>query len=125
MSYGMKAVAYVLITLFLGVVLRELGFKGARLIFLLGAVSVIGAAAIYVGKLVTAIGGIGVDTGEYAMSMLKIVGIGYVFGMCSDVCAELGDGTLSSSVCLIGRLEIMSVTLPYIKMIVEKGLEMI
>ena len=47
MSEWLKVVAYAVITLFLGTLLKELGFKGTRLIFLLGTVSVIGAAVIY------------------------------------------------------------------------------
>ena len=125
MSDGIKAVAYVLIALFLGAVLRELGFKGAKLVTLVGTVSTVGVAAIYVSRLVSAIGELGPGSGEYAVAMLKIVGLGYVFGICADICTELGEGTLAGSVCLIGRLEILTVSLPFIKTIVEKGIEMI
>ena len=125
MSEGVKAVAYVLITLFLGIILKELGFKGAKLVFLVGTVSLVGVAAVYVSRLVSVIGELGSDSGEYAVAMLKIVGIGYVFGICADICTELGEGVLAGSVCLIGRLEILTVSLPFIKTIVEKGIEMI
>lgn len=125
MSDGVKVVAYVLITLFLGVILRELGFRGAKLVSLVGIVSVVGVAAIYVSRLVSVIGELGSASGEYAVAMLKIVGLGYVFGICADICADLGEGTLAGSVCLIGRLEILTVSLPFIKTIVEKGIEMI
>lgn len=122
---GIKTVAYVLITLFLGVILRELGFKGARLVFLLGTVSLVGAAAVCVGELLSFAKDVGSDSEEYAVAMLKIVGIGYVFGICADVCTDLGEGTLAASVCLIGRLEILTVSLPFIKSIVEKGISLI
>ena len=125
MSYGVKAIAYILITLFLGVILKELGFKGSKLVILLGTVTVVGTVGIYVGRLVSMLGDLGANAGEYAAAMLKIIGIGYVFGICADVCTELGEGGLSNSVCLLGRVEIMTVSLPYIRMIVEKGIEMI
>ena len=125
MSEGMKAIAYALITLFLGVILRELGFKGARLVTLLGTVGAVGIAAVYVGRLSTVLGEMGATSSEYAVAMLKIVGLGYVFGICADICTELGDATLGSSVSLIGRLEIMVISLPYVRMIVEKGIGMI
>lgn len=125
MSEGMKAIAYALITLFLGVILRELGFKGARLVTLLGTVGAVGIAAVYVGRLSAVLGEMGATSSEYAVAMLKIVGIGYVFGICADICTELGEATLGSSVSLIGRLEIMTISLPYVRMIVEKGIGMI
>ena len=46
MSDWVKVIAYVLITLFLGTLLKELGFKGSKLVLLLGVVSVIGATVI-------------------------------------------------------------------------------
>ena len=49
MSGWMQVAAYALITVFLGVLLRELGFRGSKLILLLGTVSVIGAAALSAG----------------------------------------------------------------------------
>lgn len=125
MSGIFKIVAYVIITLFLGVVLKELGFKGARLIFVLGIISVIGVVVTYVGSLVDLLDGVGdVDT-EYTVAILKIIGVGYVFGICSDICTELGEGVLSSSVSLIGRVEIMMLCTPFIKMIIEKGVVLI
>lgn len=125
MSEGMKAIAYALITVFLGVILRELGFKGARLVTLLGTVGAVGIAAVYVGRLTAMLGEMGATSNEYAVAMLKIVGLGYVFGICADICTELGEATLGNSVSLIGRLEIMAISLPYVRMIVEKGIGMI
>ena len=125
MSDWVKVIAYVLITLFLGALLKELGFKGSKLVLLLGVVSVLGAVVIYIGKMLSFLPNLSDDTKEYAVAMLKILGVGYAFGICSDICTELGEGTLAGSVCLIGRLEILTVSLPFIKTIVEKGIEMI
>ena len=125
MSYAMKTVAYVLITLFLGIILKELGFKGSKLVLLLGIVSVIGAAAIYLGRLISEFGGMADGGEEYTVAMLKIIGLGYVFGVCSDVCAELGEGTLGNAVCLFGRIEIVAVCAHFIKRIVEECIKML
>ena len=62
---------------------------------------------------------------EYAVAMLKILGVGYAFGICSDICAELGEPTLAGAVCLFGRIEIVMLSVPFIKTIVEKGIELI
>lgn len=125
MSGVFKVVAYVLTVLFLGVVLKELGFKGSRLIFVLGIISALGVAVTYIASLVALFDGLWEERGEYTTALLKIVGIGYVFGICSDICTELGEGVLSGYVCLIGRVEIMMVCTPFIKAIIEKGISLI
>ena len=125
MSGVFKVVAYVLTVLFLGVVLKELGFKGSRLIFVLGIISALGVAVTYIASLVALFDGLWEERGEYTTALLKIVGIGYVFGICSDICTELGEGVLSGYVCLIGRAEIMMVCAPFIKAIIEKGISLI
>ena len=125
MSYAVKIVAYVLITLFLGVILRELGFKGSRLVLLIGTVSLLGATAVYIGDLLGMLGEIGEVGEEYTVAILKIVGVGYIFGVCSDICAELGEGVLGNTVCMFGRVEIMILSTPFLKTILEKGIELI
>ena len=125
MNEWIGAVAYALLSLVLGVLLRELGFKGARLVFLIGTVGIVGAAALYAGRLFNSLSVIGTDNSEYARAMLKIVGVGYVFGICSDICSELGESGLCGAVSLFGRVEIIALSLPFIKGIVEKGIELI
>ena len=125
MSDWWRVIFYALITLFLGVILKESGFKGARLVFLLGTVSIIGASIIYIENLMDALPGLGEGSEEYAVAMLKIVGVGYAFGICSDICQELGEVSLSSAITLFGRLEIITIFLPFVKRIIEKGVEMI
>ena len=125
MSGWMRIIGYALITGFLGVVLQEVGFKGSKLVLLIGTVSIIGAAALSVGNLFSILPGLDGDNGEYAVAMLKIVGVGYVFGVCADICSELGANGLSGAVCLFGRAEIVTLTIPFIKKIVEKGMELL
>lgn len=125
MSGWAKVVAYTLITLFLGFILREVGFKGSRLVVLVGTVSLLGASALCIGEVVTALPALnGVDK-EYAVAMLKMVGVCYAFGVSADLCRELGEVSLSDAVCLFGRIEILMISLPFIKRIVEKGIELI
>lgn len=125
MSGWLRIVGYALITVFLGVLLKELGFKGSKLVLLIGTVSVIGAAALSVGSLFSVLPGLDGNNGEYAVAMLKIIGVGYVCGVCADICTEFGEGGLSGAVCLFGRVEIVTLSLPFIKRIIEKGLEIL
>ena len=125
MSDWVKVIAYALVTLFLGVILKELGFKGSKLVLLLGIISVLGAAVLYIGRLFSFLPEFDGNDKEYAVAMLKILGVGYAFGVCSDVCAELGETSLASAVCLFGRIEILTLSLPFVRTIIEKGLELI
>ena len=113
--------AYALITLFLGVLLREVGFRGSRLVTILGTVSVIGAAALSLDALTGLMPQLD-GANEYSVAMLKMIGIGYASGICADVCSELGEGSLAGAVCLFGRVEIVIISLPFITRIVEKGI---
>ena len=121
----MRIIAYVLITLFLGLLLKELGFRGATLVIVLGTVSVVGMAVLSLGRIFTLLPGVDAQNEEYVEAMLKILGVGYVFGMCSDVCSQLGEGSLSSAVTLCGRVEIIALSIPFIKRIIEKGIELL
>lgn len=125
MSGLWRVLAYAMITLFLGVVLKELGFKGTRLVILLGTVSLLGAFVLYIGELFDILPSLDDDGMEYAVAMLKMVGVGYAFGICSDVCRELGENTLGSTVALLGRAEILLISLPFVKRIIERGIELI
>ena len=125
MSGWLKILACAFITVFLGVVLKELGFKGVKLISLLTTVSLIGASVIYLGELISVLPGLSGSSKEYAKAILKIVGVGYAFGICSDVCRELGETSLANAVILFGRIEIIMISLPFVKMILEKGVELI
>ena len=120
-----KIIAYVLITLFLGVLLKELGFKGSRLVLLLGIISVLAAAVLYIGRMLTFITSLDGSNKEYTVAMLKILGVGYAFGICSDVCTELGETSLANAVCLFGRIEIITLSVPFIRTIIEKGISLI
>ena len=125
MSGWIRAIAYVAITLFLGAVLKELGFKGSRLVMLLGTVALLIVALTYIAEVLAMLPTLAEADKEYAAVMLKMVGIGYAFGICADVCRESGESTLAGAVSLLGRLEILMLSLPYIKRIVEKGVELI
>ena len=125
MSEWMRIIGYALITVFLGVILKEFGFKGSKLVLIIATVSIIGASALSAGSIFSLIKGLSGDNSEYAVAMLKIIGVGYVFGVCADICSELGEGGLSNAVCLFGRVEIVTISLPFIKRIIEKGVEIL
>ena len=127
MNTIVKVFGCVLLVLFLGVILRELGFKGVRLVTLIGTVSILTAGIYTLDAAWGALGSIENENGgkEYVETVMKIIGIGYVSGVCSDVCLEFGEFSLSNSVLFLGKAEILSLCLPCAISIIEKGVEII
>ena len=125
MTDVIRVIGYVIITLVLCLLLKELGFKGARLIVLICTVAIIGGAVVSMGSFMKLLPGVSDSSGEYAIAVMKMIGVGYAFGVCSDICVELGEIGLSSAVCLFGRVEIVALSAPYIRLIIEKGIEML
>ena len=122
----MKVIGYAFLTLFLSVILREVGFRGARLISLIG---VVGLLSTCIAGL-EALGGVYEKLGqgipdEYAVTVMKIIGVGYSSGICADVCLEFGEVGLSQAVTLFGRVEMFVISAPFALAVLEKGIELI
>ncbi len=116
-----------LIAAFVAVIAKELGWRGS------GVLSV-GCGALILLSAIEGIGELGSEIGvlskvgelsELGEAALKIIGIGYIFGICADVCTDLGERSLASAVNFAGRIEILTVVLPYFKKILELGLELL
>lgn len=70
---------------------------------------------------------IGAENGisSAASAILKIVGVGYLAGIVSDVCRELGETMTASAVVFIGRIEIIAIATPFFEEVVSLGMELI
>ena len=58
-------------------------------------------------------------------SAVKVVGIGYVYGISSEVCEELGEKRVSQILTTFSRVEIFLVILPYVKEIADMGVRLL
>jgi hypothetical protein len=58
-------------------------------------------------------------------SALKVVGIGYVYGISSEVCEELGEKRIAQILTTFSRVEIFLVILPYVKEIADMGVRLL
>lgn len=125
MNDWLRVVGCVLICALLGVLLKELGFAGSRLILLLGTVGAVGFAAICVGRMIEEIPGLSEGNREYTEAILKMVGIGYVAGVCSDICTDLGQTSLAGAISSVGKVEIMLLSMPYVRRIIEEGIKLL
>lgn len=113
-----------LIVAFCAVLLKNFGWRGAPVFAALGIVALLSDIPAFFSdafKLFDAWQGLS----ESAAAIFKIVGIGYLFGISSDICRELGESGISSALTLVGRFEIIAVALPFISEIFALALSLV
>ncbi len=120
-------VGVVLIIAILATVLSELGFRGARLISVLGVLATVVLTLYLFDDVIDALRGI-IELGgieDIANTAIKIIGIGYVYGVASDICLDLGERGIALTVLGAGRVEILLLALPSMISVVEGAIDMI
>lgn len=120
----MKIAFLGLVFAFSAVLLKNLGWRGASVFTALGILIILGelrSAFAEVNKL----SGLWETLGEAGTAVFKIMGIGYVFGISSDICRELGEAGISSALSLAGRFEIIAVALPFVAEIFSLALSLV
>ncbi|MBQ8322045.1 MAG: hypothetical protein IJX92_06745 [Clostridia bacterium] len=103
--------------------LGEGGFKGKRFFSVLCILLLLSFAEEGIEMLAKEVIGlteIGAAS-DVAKCALKIVGIGYVFGLSSDTLSELGEGGMAKALVTVGRIEILATVFPYFKDMLELG----
>lgn len=122
-----KVCAIALTAGILGLILKELGFSGSRLVSVCTLVGVMLFAISRLGEVRTELLGIerlgGV--GGLTKDIMKIIGVGYLFGICSDICLDLGESMLSKGLLTAGRIEIIILTIPTLKEIMKMAVEIL
>lgn len=119
-----KHIGFVAVCLVAAVLLKNFGFKGVPVLI---SVAISAAVTAYVGEL----GGVfytlgevlGDNGGVYISAAVKILGVGYLSGMVADVCREFGEGGLASAAVIVGRLEILIISLPFLEKIIALAAE--
>ena len=62
---------------------------------------------------------------EPVRAALKVLGLGYLYGICADVCRDLSEAGIAKAVEAVGRVEIVAVIMPYFEEIIKVGVELI
>ena len=122
-----KLCAVGLLTAFLSIFLGEMGFKSRKLLSILSILLLFGGMSEGLGLFLDKIIGLAETAGisEACRCALKAVGLGYVFGFTSDVCTELGEHGVSKAVSLVGKVEILLVSVTYFEETVELGIRLL
>lgn len=122
-----KACAFALVAVFCTVILRELGWRGAGVTAVVCAVilfSLVAEGVSTAAKEIESLSALA-ELSEFGKCVLKIVGIGYIYGVSSDICKDMGEGAVASALGTVGRVEILLAVLPYFKDILDFGLRLL
>ena len=116
-----------LILAFSAFLLKNLGWRGTPVFVSVAAILFIAEAEETLGYVFTSIEKIGKEAGiEGALSSaIKVLGLGYLFGICADVCRELGESGIAKATEVVGRVEIIAVVIPYFEEIIRVGIGLV
>ena len=111
----------------LSFIIKTFGWRGAPLVAVASILSLMMLFSSYFERLFTVFEVISeVDYMQEATEYsLKVLGIGYLSGLSSDICRELGEAGIASTVQLLARLEIVLLLSPMIIKIMTLGLELV
>jgi len=119
-----RILAAALLVTFIGALLTEIGFKGKRavtgLAIILFSLCVIDGVSGMLSEIMEIADAAGIT--DAARCALKVVGVGYAFGITSDIAEELGEKGIAGAVTSIGRVEIFLIVFPYFKEILDVGI---
>ena len=107
--------------------LRSFGWRGAPVFASIAFVMLISEAAGSLRSILGAVGEISADAGlsEPAKAAIKVLGLGYLYGICADICRDLSENGIAKAVEAVGRVEIIAVVMPYFEEIIKVGVELI
>lgn len=114
--------AAALVAAFSAFLLRHLGWRGAPVFAALCFIFLISTLSRNFSDIIKIF-----DTaaiGDSTAAILKIIGIGYLFGISSELCRELGESSIASALSLLGRFEIIAVVLPFISELISLALSL-
>ena len=122
-----KICGVAILATFCAVILKSFRGEYAALVRVAGVTVIFGVSVLGVRSLFSDISEIVYQESvePYVTLLLKSLGIGIVTRICSEVCRDSGEGTIGSYVEIGGKVEIVLLTLPMIKKIIDLAVGMI
>ncbi len=122
-----KILGISLVLLASAVLLRSFGWRGAPVFACIAALLLLSSAVSGLAPLAGSeiFKKYGSSLEAPVSACLKILGLGYLFGIVSDICRELGEGGIAKAVEIVGRVEIIAVIIPFFEEIIRLGVELI
>ncbi|MBO5879677.1 MAG: hypothetical protein J6Q68_03925 [Clostridia bacterium] len=106
--------------------LKGLGWRGGALISVGSVIAVLSFIGVYFEKIGEIFDTVSRLEGaeESIKTILKILGVGYVGGISSDICRELGEQGIASVIVTVSRMETLLIVSPMLLSVLKLGLEM-
>ena len=107
--------------------LRNLGWRGAPVFAVVCAALILNECRGALEGVTGVLSALGESSGmgKSLSGVLKILGLGYLFGISADLCREMGESAIARAVEIFGRIEIIAVTLPFLEEIIKIGASLI
>ena len=108
-------------------ILKAFGWRGAPLVAIASMVVLIGFIVASFENIQVIFETLEKEDGiaESCEYLLKILGIGYVSGISSDICRELGECGIASVITTVARIESLVIILPLVIEIMTLGLGLV
>ena len=113
-----------LIFAFSAVLLKNLGWRGASVFTSLGIVVILSEMRNIFPE-IEKLSELWLTLGDGGVAMLKILGLGYLFGISAEISRELGEAGIASALTLAGRFEIIAIAIPFISEIFSLALSLV
>ena len=122
-----RLIGTALVLAFSAFLLKGVGWRAAPIFASIAIVIFIAEAENTLGYVFSSIEKIGneAEINGALSSAIKVLGLGYLFGICSDICRELGESGIAKSVEVVGRVEIIAVVIPYFEEIIKVGIGLV
>lgn len=122
-----SAIAVILVAALSAAVLRILGASFVPPVVCLGVVLALSLFADNLGRSIDGVLSLSSLSGisRYLEGAVKVIGVGYAASFCREFCDALGEGALGRAATLVGRIEIIIISLPFFFEIFEMGVEML
>lgn len=107
------------------IILKNFGYKGVPV---LTSVVIIVILSFSVSRLLPIFdisGKLPDELSEYVLAAVKAVGIGYLSGISSDICKELGEAGIAKGISVAAKIELILIAAPFVSEAASLAVELI
>ena len=121
-----KICVLVLLVAAMSLILKNFGFKGAPVVMAAAFCALISLFGETLEKSISVLGYFAEqgNISKYAKACIKVIGIGYLSGISTDTCKELGETGAAKCISVLTRLELIALSIPFITEIFDSALSL-
>lgn len=116
-----KIIGVVLLALILIIVLEKTNKEYSIMVTIISSIIILGLIIIKLDDVVSVLNNLAENAGinkEYLKVLLKVTGISYVVELAKNICVDAGSSSLATKVELLGKVSIVTLTIPIITSVI-------